>query len=158
MAATNTVTAGVIGDWLLECGAYTDGTAPVAWTPVYGIQEFTPPQTEKDLQDDTQFDGSHWGSQIGTKISWTAAATVLVNRAALTEDPGQAILRAASRGIAEEGFVHFRFSKRGVSPQAGEEGVADVSLVEQGGSKEALTTAEVTMTGRGALTEFTAGP
>lgn len=157
MAPTNTVTPGVLGDWLLEVGTYTDGTEPTAWIPVFGITELTPPQAEKNLEDDTEYDGTYWGSQIATGISWTGAATVKVARASLTEDPGQAIIKAASRGIAEEGLVHVRFSKRGVSPQAGEQGVADVSYVEQGGPKTDLTTAEVTMTGRGALDTFTAG-
>lgn len=157
MAAATTVTPGVLGDWLLEVGEYTDGTEPAEWTPVYGITELTPPQTDKNLEDDGEYDGTHWGSQVATGISWTAAATVKVARATLTQDPGQAILKTASRGVAEDGFVHVRFSKRGADPQTGEQGVADIGYVEQGGPKTALTTAEVTITGRGALEEFTAG-
>lgn len=149
------ITAGVLGDWLLEVGEYTDGTAPVTWTPVFGITELTPPQTEKNLEDDSEYDGTHWGSQIATGISWTSEATVKVPRATLPADPGQAILKAASREIAEGGFVHVRFSKRGVTPKAGDEGIADVSYVENGGPKTDLTSAAVTFTGRGALVPFT---
>ena len=150
------ITPGVLGDWLLEVAEYTDGTTPTTWIPVFGIMEFTPPQTEKNLEDDAEFDGTHWGSQIATGISWTAEATVKTPRASLPADTGQAILKAASRGVLEEGLVHTRFSQRGVTPKAGDEGIADVTYVDAGGPKTDLTTAELTLTGRGALIPFTA--
>ncbi|MBM7767360.1 phage tail tube protein [Glutamicibacter nicotianae] len=150
------IVSGVLGDWLLEVAEYLDGTEPTAWTPVKGLTEFTPPQTEKNLEDDGEFDGTHWGSQIATGISWTAEATAKVPRASLPADPGQAILKAAGREIAEGGLVHVRFTKRGVTPAAGDQGVADVSYVENGGPKTDLTTAAITLTGRGALVPYTA--
>ncbi|MGP5689777.1 phage tail tube protein [Glutamicibacter ardleyensis] len=153
---TPPITPGVLGDWLLEVAEYADGTTPTAWTPVLGIMELTPPQTEKNLEDDGEFDGTHWGSQVATGISWTAEATVKTPRASLPADPGQAILKAASREVLEGGFVHVRFSQRGVTPKAGDEGVADVTYVDAGGPKTDLTTAELTLTGRGALVPFTA--
>ncbi|GAA3705369.1 hypothetical protein GCM10023081_46760 [Arthrobacter ginkgonis] len=153
-----TITAGVLGDWLVEVAAYTDGTAPTTWTPLGGITEFTPPQREKNFENDAEFDGTHWGSQIATGISWTSEATVKRPRATLAEDPGQAILLAAAEEILEGGFVHVRFSQRGVTPKAGKEGIANVDLNDNGGPKTDQTTAALTLTGRGALIPFTVSP
>lgn len=151
------ITPGVLGDWTMEVAAYADGAKPTAWTPVRGITELTPPQTEKNLEDDGEFDGTFWGSQVATGISWTSEGTIKTPRAGLPEDPGQAILKTASRGIAEAGFVHVRFSLRGTTPKAGDEGVADVQFMDNGGPKTDLTTAAFTLTGRGALVDFTDG-
>lgn len=150
------ITPGVLGDWTMEVAPYTDGTAPTTWTPVRGIMELTPPQTEKNYEDDGEFDGTHWGSQTATGISWTSEATVKTPRATLQPDPGQEILRAASREVLEGGYVHVRFSMRGVTPKKGDEGLADVQFMDAGGPKTDLTTAELTLTGRGALVPFTA--
>ncbi|WP_313816346.1 phage tail tube protein [Citricoccus sp.] len=156
VTTTEPIIAGVLGDWLLEVAPYTDGTEPTAWTLVRGITELTPPQTEKNLEDDGEYDGTFWGSQIATGISWTAEGTMKVPRASLPADPGQAILKAASREIAEDGLVHVRFRKRNAVPATGDEGIADVSYVEAGGPKTDLTTAELTLTGRGKLVAFAA--
>lgn len=150
------ITPGVLGDWTMEVAPYADGTAPTTWTPVRGIMELTPPQTEKNYEDDGEFDGTHWGSQTATGISWTAEATVKTPRATLQPDPGQEILRAASREVLEGGYVHVRFSMRGVTPKKGDAGIADVQFMDAGGPKTDLTTAELTLTGRGALVPFTA--
>lgn len=158
VTTTEPITAGVLGDWLLEVAPYEDGTEPTTFTPVRGVTELTPPTPEKNLEDDGEFDGTHWGSQIATGISWTAEATVKVPRASLAPDPGQEILRAAGREIAEGGFVHVRFRKRNAEPATGDEGIADVTWAENGGPKTDLTTAALTLTGRGALVAFTAEP
>lgn len=150
------ITPGVLGDWQVEVAAYTDGTAPTTWTRLLGITELTPPQTEKNLEDDGEYDGTHWGSQISTQISWTAEATVKTPRAGMTADPGQEILKTAGRGVLEEGLAHVRFIQTGAT--TGEEGIADVQWMENGGPKTDLTTAAVTMTGRGELAEYTPAP
>lgn len=150
-----TITPGVLGDWLADVAPYTDGTAPASWTTIRGITELTPPQLEKNLEDDGEFDGTHWGSQTATGISWTAEATVKTPRAGLPRDPGQEILKAASRDIAEGGLVHVRFYQRGSTPKAGDQGIADVQYMDNGGPKTDITTAALTLTGRGALVEFT---
>src|SRR5690625_861827 len=145
------ITPGVLGDWQLSVAEYGDGgDAPTEFTLVRGLTEFTPPQIEKNLEDDGEFDGSPWGSEVATGISWTAEGTVKVPRASLAPDPGQEILRKAGRGVAEEGMVWCKFTKRG-STEGAEVGVADVTFVEQGGPKTDITTAELTLTGRGAL-------
>jgi len=148
-----TITPGVIGSWAMEAAPYTDGTAPTTWTRVFGINEFTPPQTEKNLEDDSEFDGTQWTSQIATAIGWTGEGTLKTPRAGMAADPGQEILKAASRGVLEEGLVHVRFWQDGAT--TGDQGIADVQWNENGGPKTDLTTAALTLTGRGALSEFT---
>lgn len=148
------ITPGIIRDWKLEVADYTDGSAPTVWTPVLGITNLTPPTSEKNLEDDSSFDSDGWGSQIATGLSWSIEGTVKRARASLTEDPGQAILRAAGNGLAENGFVHVRISNR-TKPTAGRVGVADASFNDDGGEHTKLTTAAFTLAGRGALTDVT---
>ena len=151
--ANDSITPGVLSDWALEVAAYTDGTAPTTYVPVRGITEFTPPVTEKNLEDDGDFDGGAWGSQLATGISYTLEGTVKTPRGGMTADPGQAILEAAGLGVLEEGFVHWRaFNKKS---GVGYKGIADSTFAGNGGPKTDLTTAAFTLTGRGALEPFT---
>jgi hypothetical protein len=148
------ITPGVVSDWKLEVAAYTDGTTPTSYTPVLGLTEFTPPAVEKNLEDDSSFDSDGWGSQIATGLSWKIEGTVKRARASLTEDPGQAILRAAGNGLAEDGFVHVRISNR-TKPEVARVGIADASFTENGGPRTDITSAAFTLEGRGALTDVT---
>jgi hypothetical protein len=151
------ITPGTLGDWKLEVAAYVDGTAPTTWTPVLGMTEFTPPAVEKNLEDDSSFDSDGWGSQVATGLAWKIEGTVKQARASLTEDPGQAILRAAGNGLAEDGFVHVRVSNR-TAPTKARTGVADAAFTANGGPRTDLTTAAFTLEGRGALTDVTITP
>ena len=145
---------GVVSDYLLEVATY-DGTAsgsdqiPTEFTPVRGIQEITPPAVEKNLEDDSDLDSGGWGSQIGTGAEYTVEGTVKRPRKGSTDDPGQAILKTAGRGIGVEGFVWFRLISK--TDGSGDMGLADVQFTEQGGARTDLTLAEFTLTGRGAL-------
>lgn len=151
------ITPGVVRDWKLEVAAYVDGEEPTTWTPVLGITEFTPPKNEKNLEDDSSFDSEGHGSQIATGISWTSEGTVKRARASLTEDPGQAILRAAGEGLLEEGFVHVRVTNR-TKPTAARVGLADAQWEDNGGPHTDLTTAAFTLSGRGKLDNVTVTP
>lgn len=146
------VTAGVVSDWVLEVAAWAE-TAPTAYTQVFGIQEFNPPGVAKNLEDDSDFDSGGWASQIATGLEYEASGTVKVPRASMTPDPGQEILKAAGKGLAEDGRVYFRAYKRGGT--TGVSGLADSTFTEQGGSRTDLTTAEFTLTGVGELEDYT---
>lgn len=148
------IISGVVRDWKLEVAPYTDGAEPTSWTPVLGITEFTPPAVEKNLEDDSSFDSEGWTSQIATGLGWKVEGTVKRARASLTEDPGQAILRAAGNALLEDGLVHVRVSNR-EKPTAARVGVADASFTENGGPHTDLTTAAFSLAGRGALSDVT---
>lgn len=149
------ITPGIVGDWALEVAPWNNGVAPTTdagWTRVRGLQEFTPPAIEKNLEDDSDFDSGAWGSQTATGISWTAEGTVKRPRGTAV-DPGQLILEDAGLAILEDGYVHLRmFDKQGGTAK---QGVADVTFVENGGPKTDLKTAAVTFTGRGELVDIT---
>lgn len=149
------ITPGTVGDWLLFVAAYTPGATPTAsdWKRVKGLQEISPPQIEKNMEDASEIDGQPWTSETSTGLSWKAEAVAKVPRSGMARDAGQEILRKAGRGVAESGQVWVRFLKAGTSPQTGEEGRADVQWVEQGGKKTDITTAELTLTGVGRVRE-----
>lgn len=148
-----TITPGIVSDFILEVAAYDDGTTPATFTRVRGITNFTPPAITKNLEDDSDFDSEGWGSQFATGLSHAGSGTVKRARATLTEDPGQAILRAAGSGLAEDGFVHFRVTKRGGGQ--GVQGIADATFTEGGGARTDMTTAEFSLAGRGLLQPYT---
>ncbi|MDQ5841472.1 MAG: phage tail protein [Chloroflexota bacterium] len=148
------IISGVVRDWKLEVAAYTTGAPPTTWVPVLGITEFTPPAIEKNLEDDSSFDSDGWGSEIATGLAWTVEGSVKRARASLTEDPGQAILRAAGEKLLEGGLVHIRISNR-TTPTTGRTGIADATFTDNGGPHTDLTTAEFSLAGRGALTTGT---
>ena len=150
-----TITAGVVSDWTLEVAAYVDGATPTTFTRVFGITDFTPPGVSKNLEDDSDFDSGAWGSQTGTGLDYEISGSVKVPRATMTPDPGQEILRAAGKSVAEDGFVHFRVLKGGVS---GYEGIADATFTEGGGSRTDLTKADFTLAGRGELLDYVPAP
>ena len=151
--AEATITPGVVSDWVLEVAPYTDGTTPTAFTRVRGIQDYTPPGVSKNLEDDSDFDSGAWASQVATGLEYEVTGTVKVPRATMPADPGQDIMRTAGRGVAENGFVHFRTYKKGATD--GVAGIADCTFTEGGGSRTDLTTAEFTLAGRGALEPVT---
>lgn len=151
--AETSITPGVVSDWVLEVAPYTDGNTPTAFTRVRGIQDYTPPGVEKNLEDDSDFDSEGWASQVATGLEYEISGTVKVPRASMTADPGQSILKAAGRGLAEAGIIHFRTFKRG--GKEGVKGTADCTFTEGGGKRTDLTTAEFTLAGRGALVDYT---
>ena len=151
---------GIVSDYLLEVAPYdgdasgTDEIPVESFVVVRGIQEITPPSVEKNLEDDADLDSGGWGSQIGTGAEYTVEGTVKRPRKGGADDPGQAILKAAGRGIGVDGFVWWRLTSK--VDGSGDMGLADASFTEQGGARTDLTLAEFTLTGRGELVEVPA--
>jgi hypothetical protein len=151
------IISGVVRDWQLEVAAYVDGETPTTWTRVKGITDFTPPAIEKNLEDDSSFDSDGWASEIATGLGWKVEGTVKRARASLTEDPGQAILRAAGSGMLEDGLVHVRIVNA-TKPTEGRTGIADASFTDEGGAHTDLTTASFSLSGRGPLADVVITP
>jgi len=150
---TASITPGKLSDWALEVAAYTDGTEPTDYVSVRGITEFTPPVAEKNLEDDGDYDGDEWGSQIATGLSYTLEGTYKLPRGGYPSDPGQEIIRTAGQGALEAGFVHWRAYNK--ISGAGKKGLADASTSANGGPKTDLQTEGFTLTGRGGLEDYT---
>lgn len=149
------ITPGQLSDWALELAAYTDGTEPTTFVPLRGMTEFTPPVIEKNQEDDSDYDGGVWASSTSTGLGYTMEGACKLPRGGLTADPGQSILEAAGRGVAEAGYVHFRAYNK--ISGIGYKGVVDSTFTKNGGPRTDLTTAAFTLTGRGALEDFTGG-
>lgn len=154
--AEPSITPGSVSDWVLEVAPFTTGAEPTTYTRVRGITDFTPPGVEKNLEDDSDFDSEGWASQVATGLEYEISGTVKVPRASMSVDPGQAILKAAGKGLAESGIIHFRTFKRGGTE--GHKGTADCTFTEGGGKRTDLTTAEFTLAGRGALVDYEVAP
>ena len=85
--------------WYLDVNTGTFAT-PI-WTGVFGVTDFKP-INNGDLQDDSDFDGGGYKSQVQTAIEW--GIELKVKRAVTTAsptayDPGQEVLRLASLGL-----------------------------------------------------------
>lgn len=124
------------------------------WTPVFGIQEFTPGK-EDNLEDDSDYDSDGWSSQTRTSQSWSVEATVARKQAASADgvapaayDPGQEIIRAASDQFGIDGTVLVRWYNRNGGDEA-YQGRAMAGFADDGGSTTALSTATITLTGNG---------
>ncbi len=147
------ITPGQLSDWALDLAAYTDGTEPTSYVPLRGMTEFSPPMVEKNQEDDSDYDGGVWGSSTSTGLAYKLEGACKLPRGGMTADPGQELLKAANKGVAEAGYVHFRaynkISGKGFS------GVVDATFTPNGGKRTDLTTAGFTLTGRGALADYT---
>lgn len=118
------------------------------WTPVKGIQEFSPSK-EDNLEDDSDYDSDGWTSQTRTGQSWALETKVLRKMGAdKTYDPGQEIVRKASDQFGVEGTVLARWYNRDGGDEA-YMGRAQAGFTDDGGSTTDLSTATVTLTGTG---------
>lgn len=127
-----------------------EGASPV-WLPVRGIQELTPSK-EDNLEDDSDYDSDGWTSQVRTGQSWGLEMTVGRKMAgaaeALTYDPGQELIRAASDQFGVDGTVWVRWFNREGGDEA-YQGRAQAGFTDNGGGVTALSTAGISLTGTG---------
>lgn len=129
----------------------SDPTAD-AWTPVRGVQEFTPAK-EDNLEDDSDYDSDGWTSQTRTGQSWSLEVKVArkatsSDTEAVIYDAGQEIVRAASDQFGTEGMVYVRWYNRNGGDEA-YQGFAQAGFADDGGGVTALSTATITLTGNG---------
>jgi hypothetical protein len=121
---------------------------------VRGLEKFQP-QVAQTLQDDTDFDsvdedtGISWKSQALTQLGWTLNCTVGRKTAAgYVEDPGQKILRLASVESGTAALVDVRWYDRNGGDEA-YQGTGQVQWSDDQGDLTQLSTATVTVNGRG---------
>lgn len=138
--------------WYVDIDSSTTGTA--SWIALAGITELTP-GVEGSLQNDGDFDGEGWGSQVNTLNAWTLEGKVrrgiMPGSTPPVYDPGQEILRLAAAETGIGNVVHVRWYEMEPDGPRVEayEGYAAVSWSEDGGGVEALSMVSFTLTGRG---------
>jgi len=143
--------------WYLDVNTGTPGT-PV-WTGVFGVTDFKP-INNGDLQDDSDFDGGGYKSQVQTAIEW--GIELKVKRAVTTAlatayDPGQEVLRLASLGFGTANSVDIRYYEVTASGPAVEayRGKVAVTFEQDGGDMAALATATIKLAGQGVRSAIT---
>lgn len=142
--------------WFLDVDSTPNGPSST-WLPVRGITNFVPVTDDGGFEDDTDFDGQGAKSQAKTLTGFSATSTVArkVDDDDSTQyDEGQEFLRAAfEQNTGVQAVAHVRFYEMepgGPRVQAYEGWVAG-SWAEQGGTVGGLSSAMVTMNGRGAV-------
>lgn len=129
-------------------------TETPAWIALAGITELTP-GVEGSLQDDSDFDGEGWGSQVNTLNAWTLEGKVrrgvMPGATPPVYDPAQEILRLAAAETGLANVVHVRWYEMEPDGPRVEayEGYAAVTWSEDGGGVDAISIVSFTLTGRG---------
>lgn len=129
-------------------------TETAEWVALCGITEFTP-GVEGSLQDDSDFDGEGWGSEVNSLNKWSNTGKLRRGVQPGSEPPvydeGQEVLRLAAAETGLANVVHCRWYE--MEPEGPRveayEGYAAVTWSEDGGGVEALSFVSFTLTGRG---------
>lgn len=129
-----------------------DGTNFVA---VRAITDFKP-DVSVTTQDDSDYDGNGWGSDVKTQLKWSNVVKLARKRGQSSNayDPGQEALKAAHDVFGNAGTVLVRWYDRNGGPEA-YQGFAQVQWSEDGGNTTALDTASVTLNGQGIRNKIT---
>jgi hypothetical protein len=135
-----------------------DDTTPV-WIPLLGMTEVKP-VVEGSMQDDSDFDGGGWGSNMNSLNRWKVEGKF--RRAPQpgstppVYDPGQEVLREAGGSTGIENVVHCRWYEMEPNGPRVEayDGFAAVTYTEDGGGVEALSFVSFVLDGRGARNDI----
>lgn len=140
--------------WCIDVDTASNDTTPT-WVGVFGITEFKP-TLEGSLQDDSDFDGEGWGSQVNTLNAWGAEGKFKrgIKKPATIPpvyDPGQEFIRLAASKTGVENSVHIRIYEMepGGPRVEAYEGWAATQYAEEGGGTDALSIASFTLAGQG---------
>lgn len=139
--------------WYLDIDTAGSDITPT-WVGLFGITEFKP-TIEGSLQDDSDFDGEGWGSQVNTLNNWGVEGKckrgVKKGSTPKVYDPGQEFVRLAGAQTGVANSIHVRFYEmepNGPRVEAYEGWVA-VQWAEDGGGVDALSIASFTLAGQG---------
>jgi hypothetical protein len=141
--------------WYLDVNTGT--TAAPVWTPVGGINSFTPSR-DGNMEDDSDFDSGGFQSETKTAEKWSAEVKLArkVTAASVTAyDPGQEFLRQKSYGkfgVANSAEIRYYEMELGGPRVEAYQGRCAVAFTEDGGAMTGLSTATCRLSGQGALT------
>lgn len=134
--------------WALDLRSLSADTEE--FTRVRGINSFQP-GLEPNMEDTTDFDNEGWTSQEKTMQGWSLTVGFIEKVGtdeSRAQDPGQAILEAASDQYGADSMVEARWYER--NGELAYQGIASVQYEPQGGSPTDLSTVNVTLQGNGA--------
>jgi hypothetical protein len=140
--------------WYVDVNTGT--TAAPVWTPVRGINSFSPSR-EGNTEDDSDFDSGGFQSDTKTAEKWSAEMKLArkVTAASITAyDPGQEFLRLKSygkMGLANSAEVRYYEMEQGGPRVEAYQGRCAVAFTEDGGGMTGLSTATCNLSGQGAL-------
>lgn len=125
-----------------------------AFLGVFGITEFKD-VLEGSLQDDSDFDGGGWLSEVNTANRWKIEGKCIRKTLASDPeayDPGQEKIRLAAAKTGLENVLTIRWYEMepGGPRTEAYEGEVAVTWSPDGGSTEAVSTASFVLSGRGA--------
>jgi hypothetical protein len=136
------------------CDVNTGTTETPVWTGIFGIQEFKH-SVEGTTQDDSDFDSEGWKSEVTTANGFKIEAKVKrAKQQGVTPavyDVGQEVLREAGALTGDENVVEVRWYEMepGGPRVEAYQGFVAVQFSEDGGAMDALSSASVTLIGRG---------
>jgi len=153
-ATTKAPLGATTGNRKWYCDINSGPTDTPVWVGLFGIQEFKH-TTEPSMQDDSDFDGDGWKSEVNTANKWSIDGKVKRGvkdgSTPPVYDPGQEILRLAAGKTGGENVVEIRWYEMEANGPRVEayQGFAAVKFTEEGGGMDALSTASFTLSGRG---------
>jgi hypothetical protein len=142
-------------DWVVQ--ANTTPEAGPTWTNIRGLTSFEE-EIKTKTEDDSDFDGDGWSSDVVTQRTWTLKAKGNrkrdTNSATFVADPGQDFVRQAGRIVGVEASVEVRWFRRDGAPDA-YQGWAAVDYKGGGGKTTDLEPFELELIGQGTPVEIT---
>lgn len=144
--------------WFVDLDVSTTSTP--SWIALAGMTEVKP-TVEGSMQNDADFDGEGWGSEMNSMNKWAVEGKVrrgvLPGSQPPVYDPGQEVLRLAADETGLGNVVHCRWYEMEPDGPRVEayEGVASVTWSEDGGGVEALSIVSFKLSGRGKRNKIT---
>jgi hypothetical protein len=150
--AQETIVTSLAKVWALE----VTPDAGTTWVRCHGITDFKPDVSDT-MQDDSDYDGGVWGSDVRTQLKWSLTGKFKRGPGAVTGtyDAGQEILYAAHDQVGPSGVVQVRWFERIANVGKAYSGFAYVGWSPDGGDTTALESVSFTLSGVGARTPIT---
>ncbi|MEU5863500.1 hypothetical protein ABZ815_20185 [Nonomuraea sp. NPDC047529] len=141
-------------DWVVEVNTTPDASA--TWTKLRGLTSFEE-EIKTKTEDDSDFDGDGWASEVATQRAWTLKCKGNRKRddsaPTFVPDPGQDYVRRAGRVVGLSASVEVRWYRRDGAPDA-YTGTATVDYKGSGGKTTDLEPFEIEFVGQSAPEEI----
>lgn len=139
--------------WKFDVNTGTSGSP--TWTPVNGLNEFTPNPMIASIQDDDVYENEGYLGKTKTALGHSAEAKLLRKKspASGVYDTGQEFLRSKAKTLGTSSKIEARYYDRDGGPEA-YQGWFEVEWAPEGGATTDLETVTVTLHGDGVLDDI----